>query len=71
MINNVGGFDRLFRLIVGPILLAIAIFGVSSAGWAVFLAIVGIVLFVTGLTRICPAYLPFKASTFKKKEDSA
>jgi hypothetical protein len=58
---NVGGMDRIARLTVGGILIALAATGqVGAWGW------IGIVPLFTGLTRWCPAYLPFGLSTCKK-----
>jgi hypothetical protein len=48
---NVGTVDRLLRIIAGIILIALAAMGTIGI-WGY----VGIVLVVTGLVRICPAY---------------
>ncbi|GAB2747339.1 hypothetical protein GCM10027019_28060 [Melaminivora jejuensis] len=48
---NVGGIDRILRIIVGLVLIALAATG--TVGWWGY---IGIVPLVTGLFRFCPAY---------------
>jgi len=48
---NVGAVDRLLRMIAGIALIALAATGTIGA-WGY----VGIILVLTGLVRICPAY---------------
>jgi Protein of unknown function (DUF2892) len=58
---NVGNFDRIIRISLGIILIAMVFVGPKSAwGW------VGLVPLFTGLVRWCPAYLPFGFNTCKK-----
>jgi hypothetical protein len=64
MDKNVGGYDRLARLVVGPILLivGVAVIGgllsIGSGTTAVVIgalaALVGVILLVTAATRTCP-----------------
>lgn len=64
---NVGGVDRMLRLIAGAALLAIALvpglqfFGAGAGAWVA--GIVGAVLVLTGLARKCPAYCILGVST--------
>jgi type IV secretory pathway TrbD component len=58
---NVGGVDRLVRIIAG---LLIAILGVVFDSWW---GLVGIVPLATGLFQFCPLYFPLKISTASKK----
>ncbi len=59
--KNVGSFDRIIRIILGILLIAMVFVGPKSAwGW------VGLVPLFTGLVRWCPAYLPFGISTCRK-----
>ncbi|MFP4188806.1 MAG: YgaP-like transmembrane domain [Halobacteriales archaeon] len=62
---NVGGYDRLGRLVVGVVLLLVSVAGYAGfvrlafgpfpqALTAVFVGVVGIVLLVTAATRRCP-----------------
>lgn len=48
---NVGGMDRVLRIVVGVVLITLAATGVVGAwGW------IGVLPLVTGLFRVCPAY---------------
>jgi hypothetical protein len=47
---NVGGIDRLLRVVVGLALIAWALTGGPVWAW------VGVVPLVTGLIRVCPMY---------------
>ena len=59
---NVGGFDRIFRIVAGLVLIALGFF-VLSGTWGLVVGIVGLVPLLTGLVGWCPLYLPFKLST--------
>lgn len=68
--KNVGGWDRILRLVLGPFLLALAIAGALEAlvlGPVVLVAsaIVGAVLTVTGLTQKCPLSQVLGMDTFR------
>jgi hypothetical protein len=62
MTKNVGGIDRILRIIVGLGLIAFALFSTHELapwGW------VGVVPLGTALIGWCPAYLPFGIKTCK------
>lgn len=59
---NVGGMDRIIRIIAGIVLIALAVTKVFSP-WGY----IGIVPLVTGAIGWCPAYLPFGIKTCKTK----
>jgi len=72
--KNVGGWDRLLRLIVGPALLVVsaaAVVGVIglSPVLIAFSAIVGAILTVTGLTQKCPLNNLVKMDTYKGRKE--
>ena len=49
--ENVGGLDRMLRILVGMVLIALVFVGPRSPwGW------LGLVPLVTGLLRTCPLY---------------
>lgn len=51
MKSNVGGMDRMLRILVGLVLIGLAATGtVGVWGW------IGIVPLATGLFKFCPAY---------------
>jgi Protein of unknown function (DUF2892). len=52
--TNVGGLDRVLRIVVGLALLG-AFFLYPQAGWR-YLALVGIVPLATGIFGTCPLY---------------
>ena len=54
MNKNVGGIDRIARILVGLVLIGLAATG--TVGWWGWL---GAVPLLTGLIGWCPAYLPF------------
>ncbi len=62
---NVGGFDRLVRLVVGLVMLAAGLWmRLTDGGLAgIVVGVVGALLLVTGITRFCILYVPFGIST--------
>ena len=62
--SNVGGADRIFRIVLGLVLLVLAFFVVSGF-WAIVAGLFGAIFLVTGIISWCPLYLPFKFSTRK------
>jgi hypothetical protein len=60
MSKNVGGIDRILRIVVGLALIVAALTGfVGVWGW------IGVVPLATGAIGWCPAYLPFGLKTCK------
>jgi len=59
--KNVGGIDRILRIVVG--LALIAGFFLNSEGSLRWLYLIGIVPLVTGLLQTCPLYRLFGIST--------
>jgi Inner membrane protein YgaP-like, transmembrane domain len=58
MVCNVGGIDRILRIVVGAALTAwAALMGGPVWAW------IGLLPLITGLIGICPAYLPFGIKT--------
>jgi hypothetical protein len=49
--SNVGGIDRILRIVAGLLLIALTLMGVIGVwGW------IGVVPLATGLLRTCPIY---------------
>ena len=67
MAQNVGGIDRILRILVG--LAAIAFALLSSHELAVW-GWIGVVPLATGLIGWCPVYLPFGLKTCKVERAS-
>lgn len=66
MKSNVGGIDKILRIVVGIVLIALTALGIIGAwGW------IGVVPLLTGLVGWCPAYPLLGMSTcpMKKKND--
>jgi hypothetical protein len=61
---NVGGIDRVLRIVVGLALIAWAI---PSVGGGPVWAWIGVIPLVTGLFKWCPVYLPLGVSTCPKE----
>lgn len=62
MKSNVGGVDRVLRIVLGLVLLGLAATGtVGGWGW------LGIVPLATGLVGWCPPYAIFGISTCRTK----
>ncbi|RME86332.1 MAG: DUF2892 domain-containing protein, partial [Zetaproteobacteria bacterium] len=70
---NVGGVDRIVRMVLGVILAVVGVLGLlgqialgTTAAWV--LIVIGAVLFGTALIRFCPLYLPFGINTAKNEK---
>ena len=61
MKSNVGGLDKILRIVAGLVLIGLGIAGIG-APWT----FVGVIPLATGLVGWCPLYLPFGISTCKK-----
>lgn len=61
MIKNVGGVDRILRIVVGLALLSLVWLVPTNWGW------VGVVPLLTGLLNFCPAYTLLGINTCKVK----
>ena len=59
MNKNVGGIDRIVRILLGLALVATGLY--TQSWWGA----VGLVPLITGLVGWCPMYLPLKVSTAK------
>ena len=60
---NVGGIDRILRVIVGLILISLVFVGPKTMwGW------IGVIPLVTGLFRFCPAYTLLGMNTCPMKK---
>ena len=64
--TNVGGADRLLRIVAGLVLLALTFTGAIGAwGW------IGVVPLATGLLKTCPLYTILGFSTCPMKAKAA
>lgn len=60
--TNVGSFDRIARIVIGIVLLALVFVGPKTP-WG----LLGIIPLVTGLMRTCPLYTLFGISSCKAR----
>jgi len=61
--SNVGGADKIARIVIGAVLIGLALTGVIGAwGW------IGVLPLATGLINFCPAYSIFGINTCKLKK---
>lgn len=60
MKTNLGGIDRLLRVVIGLALLAFLVLGEGSARW---LGAIGVVPLLTALFGFCPLYSLFGIRT--------
>ena len=65
MKSNVGGIDKVLRIVAGLALLALVFILDGAARWW---GLIGIVPLLTGSLGWCPAYLPFGISTCPAKK---
>lgn len=61
MKQNVGGNDKILRIILGVVIILLGMY--FQTWWGV----IGIIPLLTGLTKRCPLYMPFGISTCKKE----
>jgi hypothetical protein len=57
---NVGGLDRILRIVVGLVLLAAVFVFEGNARW---FGLIGLVPLATGIFSYCPLYAPFGFSS--------
>ncbi len=67
--KNVGSIDRIIRILAAVAIFVLYFTHVITGGFAIFLGIVGLVLFVTGATRFCPCYVRLNLTTGKKEKE--
>ena len=61
MNKNIGNIDRIFRIVIGAILISLVFVGPQTAwGW------VGIIPLATALINFCPLYAIFGINTRKE-----
>jgi hypothetical protein len=63
MKQNMGSLDRIIRVILAIVLLALALTQVITGTIAVIAYVLAAVFLLTSLVAFCPLYYPFKLST--------
>jgi hypothetical protein len=65
--KNVGMIDRVIRIILGIILLYSFVVNMVAAPWSYLVALIGLILLVTGVVGTCPLYSMLGMNTLGKK----
>jgi hypothetical protein len=65
--KNVGMVDRVVRIILGIILLYFFLVNMVAAPWSYLVALIGLILLVTGIIGSCPLYSMIGMNTLGKK----
>ena len=60
---NVGKTDRIIRIIIGVVIIAVGVY--FKSWWGA----IGVVPILTAAIGWCPAYIPFGISTCKQKQE--
>ncbi len=66
MKQNESGVDRIIRVVLGIVILALGWGGVVTGGLGVFLKIFGLIPLLTGAIGFCPLYALAKIRTNKE-----
>ncbi len=69
MKRNVGGIDRVVRLLVGVFLIGFGL-GAIRGKAGLIMAVAGLVPLTTGLTGFCALYVPLKINTSRREPDT-
>lgn len=64
-VRNIGNLDRIFRILVGIMLIIIGVIFTEGSSM-IIISIIGLILLVSGITGICPTYSLIGISTKQK-----
>lgn len=67
MKKNMGGADRIIRILLAAAFAYLYFGGVVTGTWGLILVILGGVFVLTSLIGFCPLYAPFGISTCSKR----
>jgi hypothetical protein len=67
MMANVGGIDKILRIVVGLALIAFALLGPATISWK-WIGWIGVVPVLTALMGFCPAYTLLGINTCPAKK---
>jgi hypothetical protein len=70
MKKNMGGFDRLLRIVLAIVVAVLFFLKQITGTAAIVLGIIAVIFFVTALVGFCPLYVPLGISTHKKDKGS-
>ena len=67
MKKNMGTADRIIRVIIAAILIALYFNGTITGTLGIVLIALSVIFVLTSMISFCPLYLPFGLSTLRKK----
>lgn len=67
MKKNMGSADRIIRVIIAAIMIALYFSGTITGTLGIVLIALSAIFVLTSLVSFCPLYLPFGLSTLRKK----
>jgi Protein of unknown function (DUF2892) len=67
MKKNMGSADRVIRVLIAAVFVALYFTGMITGTLGIVLIILSLVFVLTSLISFCPLYLPFGLSTLRKK----
>jgi hypothetical protein len=67
MKKNMGTADRIIRVIIAAIFIALYYNGIIGGVLGIVLIVLSVIFVATSLISFCPLYLPFGLSTLRKK----
>jgi hypothetical protein len=65
--KNVGMIDRVVRIVLGIVLIAVFVLNMVAAPWSYLVALIGLIGLVTGAVGTCPLYSLLGMNTLEKK----
>ena len=68
MKKNMGTIDKVIRILIALVIIALYFAHVISGTIAIVLLVLSAIFIVTSFISFCPLYLPFGINTGKKKE---
>lgn len=66
---NMGGTDRILRLVIAVTLAGLYLSGVVEGVWGIVAVAIAGIMALTSLVGSCPLYLPFGLSTLRTKKE--
>ncbi len=68
MKKNMGGVDRIVRLVIAALVAVLYFAEVITGTLGIVLLVVAVIFFLTSLVSFCPLYAPFGFSTCKTEK---
>ncbi len=59
MTRNMGTVDKIIRIVLGAVFIALGLMGMIKGALAIILGIVGVVFILTSVVSFCPIYALF------------